>query len=356
MPKDKLRDTNQASEPRTSHIPTPWFNFGMKAANFAVFATASTAVITLVQSPLSSLSLNKIKEGHFLPPLSAGPISVVRFLYRGLGANFAASGLRTGYVGGAKKLGSAAEVNEGSNVEEGIRETTMKGKKPTEFTIGLRGFIIAASLGEVVVTQLSSTYSDLAKLSIINKGFKWKDPYNFATLSTTRIGARFGSTLMSFASLCMLEQQIHDAMPFGEGPMKHFLAGAASGTTAAVLSLPFVSYRYVALSKVKVDAHGQLITPTTLSLVGDTLQYVKDAGGAKVVRDVAKHVVEQLPLRMMRTASTFAVICGIDAVLGKEPLARLGFFSRPDEEKSRIVNATLDSTEKLEAPSTPLPK
>ena len=349
MPEKKSKDTHQAVETGTNYSSSSWYNAGLKVANFAVLVTASTGIITLVQSPLATLGLNKIKEGRFLPSLSMGVLPVVRFLYRGIGSHLAASSLRTGYVSGVKKFGPGTGLNEGPTVEETVREKTMEsktdGKKSTEYAIGLRGFVMAVSLGEVAVTQSSNTFSDLTKLGIINKGFKWHHPYNFLTLSTTRIGARFGSTLISFASLCMLEEQVHQAIPLHDGPTKHLLSGAVSGMAAAIVSLPFVSYRYIALSKVKVNGQGQLMTPTILSLANDTMTYVKTTGARDVVRDVAKHIAEQLPLRIMRTASTFAVICAIDAALGKEPLARLGLFSRPDERTSSDASVVAVSDE-----------
>ena len=346
MAKDTLTENQVTSSATQAHFPSKeaLSSFGWQAANFTVFAGVSTSLITMVQSPLTSLGLNKMKNGRFLPPLSVGIFPIVRFLYAGFGPNMAASGLKTVYVSGAKKSGHGAEINEGAAAEEVLSEPLVESKTDGQvlsqrnaqrFGNAQRlGFVAAVAAGEVVVTQFHSTYGDLTKLGIIGKGFNWKDPYNFTKVSTSGIGARFAASMVGFSSLCLLEGKLSGLMPFKEdGSMNHFVAGGLSGLIAAGVSFPIVGYREIALSRVRVDTQGRLKTPTIFSLFGDARRHINAVGGEKAAREVVKFVAEQLPLRMARNAATFALVCGVDSVLGKEPLARLGFFQKQENEK-----------------------
>ena len=108
-------------------------------------------------------------------------------------------------------------------------------------------------------------------------------------------------------------------MPFDDYSVNHFIAGAASGMTAAIFSYPCSYYRDYLISKT-FTVDGKLQVPSALSLVGDLSAHIKKVGLRATGQQAAREFAVQAPLRMARTSATFALISGIAAVMGENPL------------------------------------
>lgn len=326
-----------------SYLPTmeTLSTVGWQAANFSFTVFLTSGLITLVHSPLNSFMLNQIKHGRFLPETNIGLALVMRNLYAGFGACFAGTGTRTAYMSGVKKIEhevkNDGEISSEENIRESIKTTKGRGTQFKRLSEQL-GYYSAISLGELVVTQVSEVLSQLQKLNIIDQKFKWYTPYNLYKLSITTSGARFGFALINFISLCGVENFYAQQMSIDDLKAKHFCAGAASGMTAAVFSYPFSYYRDYRLSKVVV-VNGCLSVSTVLNYVTGVVEHIKTVGMMPVVKGLAKEFCAQAPLRMARTGTRFALIAGVSAACGEEPLQlfrQSGFFSR----KTPVVDET----------------
>ncbi len=338
---------------------------GWQAANFVTVLVVVSTSIALVHSPINSLMLNRIQYGRALPRSSetnAGVLAAVRSLYTGMGSNLAGSGVRTAYVTGAKKNGNGADATEGQGLGQDASndesELTLEIKNPLESPSTRVGYVMAVSLGDVLLTNFFETRSHLTKLGVIKADFNWKIAHNFIKLNTTAISMRYGAAMVSFSALCMGEEYISNLIPVSAQSGNHFIAGAVSGMGAAILSFPFSYYRDIVLSK-SVVMNGQLITPSAFGPAVDALHHAKTMGLLQIVKCTAKEFVVQLPLRMARTGATFALVSGVGAALGKEPIARFAggsaatsrpgghlfsFFCRPENGSNRDEKNTADAS------------
>ena len=296
---------------------------GWQAANWLTVVVVTSTSIALVQSPLNSLMINHIKHGKALPSVMqsrGGRLAIVQALYAGLGSNFAGSSARTAYVTGAKKNNSI-ESSELSLAED---------RKPFFQSVG---YVTAISLGDVMVTQLPETKGQLIKARVIDYQFNSRTLHNLIKLGTMGFGSRLSGGFINFSALCIVEQFYAGYMPCSDVRANHFLAGAASGMTAAIFSYPCSYYRDYLISKSTV-IDGKLQVPGALSLARDAHTYVKKIGMHPAAQQVMKEFIIQAPLRMARTSATFALVSGMSALLGELPLEavvgkRFGFFSQP---------------------------
>ena len=331
---------------------------GWGVANLSVVVTVTSGILSLVQSPIDSLRFNKIQTKRYLPPLSLTQVGVTtafRFLYSGLTAHFASSSIRSAYTITAKKIPSTTEPH--TEIEARLNEQAIEpGKhnlKSSSKNMMPFGVFASISLGETLLTQVPGVISDLKKLKTIDSQFKWRSPNNFYKLATTGVVAKFSGAMVNFTALCLIEDKIHRRMPFKNEPLNHLLAGALCGMTAAVGSFPFHYYReVVVLSKARV-IDGQLTTRSLPTLIKDTMTEFKKVGGTQIAKDVLNKAAEQLPLRMARTASAFAVICAVGAALTNEPLAKIGFFAPHQQQADKEItpqNPAVRSNDPLSSP------
>ncbi|GGI77357.1 hypothetical protein GCM10007966_02630 [Legionella impletisoli] len=326
---------------------------GWQVANFGTLLVTTSTTVALVQSPLNGLMANFMRYGQALPPnQKPGVLAAVRGLYVGMISNWTGSSMRTAYVTGATsstKKGNVHEVTETYASEELASEPSQAHKKPVKNFKRDIGYVSAFALGDVLVTQISDNKAQLRKLNVIDSSFNWKSPNNLRKLSTTGFGMRYGAGLTNFAALCLLEEQFAQVLP-GNNATRHLLAGLASGMSAAVVSYPFAYMRDVFLAKTLV-VNGTLQPPTFMDFTRQSLTYMRSVGFVNAVKEVFKEFTVQAPLRMGRTGATFAIVSGINAALGSEPLARVferpaavsrgsasshGFFAKPEVSMPKI--------------------
>ncbi|WP_133129730.1 hypothetical protein [Legionella yabuuchiae] len=303
---------------------------GWQAANFVTVLVTTSTTIALVQNPLNGLMLNFMRFGQALPPdQKPGVLAAVRGLYVGVISNWTGSSMRTAYVTGATSSTKKSNVNEPSEAhtaEELPSESSQSHRKPAKNFKRDLGYVSAFALGDVLVTQVSENKSQLRKLGVIDATFNWKSPYNLRKLSGTGFGMRYSAGLVNFSALCLLEEQFASMMPGDSATTRHLLAGLASGMSAAVVTYPFNYMRDVLLSKTTL-VNGRLQPPTTVGLVRQSMAYTRTIGFVNACKEGLKEFALQAPLRMVRTGATFAIVSGINAGLGSEPLARV--FERP---------------------------
>lgn len=296
---------------------------GWQVANFTALVAITSGLIALVHSPLNTMMMNQIITGRLLQATSEpnlGLLFIMRQLYTGFGSCLAGTGTRTAYISGAKKIDQEVKYNQ----EPLAEDQTPSRKITTQLRTKLEtiGFATAMSLGELVVTQVPEALSLLRKSGAIKPAFVWRTPHNLAKLSITSAGARFCFGFINFISLCEIEQMYANRLSIEDKTVKHLSAGALSGMTAAVLSYPFSMYRDYHLSKIRVE-NDKLVSPGAFNLWSAYASQVKSVGFYSAIKTILRDFCVQAPLRMARTSSRFALISGVSAWCGNEPLTHL---------------------------------
>ena len=356
MSKETPPKIETASTLRSTYSPTMerLSGVGWEVANFVTVLAVTSASIVMVQSPISGLILNKIKLGRAMPDTNAGILVAVRTLYAGAGSNLAASSARTVYVTGAKKNGHGTETNEGPVVEEGPHEIAIEsndGQKLTKNAHAHYGKVAIFALGDACVTQIPEVKGQLTKLNIIDHHFKWRGAHNLFRLSKAGLGVRFSTSLVNFSALCVVEGHYAELIPIRDPVLKHFVAGAASGMTAAVSTLPLTYYRDFRLSRATV-VDGKLVMPRPLNIMNMALGHIKQVGVVHALTQVAQQFVVQAPLRMLSVGATFALVSSISEALGKEPLAFLDMERSPTGIRSNESIFSFFSSQKISKKQT----
>lgn len=317
---------------------------GWQAANFITILTATSTAVAAAQCPLNSLLANRRTYNQLLPPrteIGAGTLAAVRSLYVGFVPSLAGSSARSAYVTGVKKNGSSA-TEESSLEEEAFIARNINPMKPS--LLWDMCYVAAASAGEMVFTQIPESLSGLQKFNVISPAFNWRGPHNLLKLAGAGVGARFSGTMVNFYALCEIEAYLAHLINI---PGSHLIAGAFSGGLAAVFSWPFTYYRDTVLLKSSV-VDGCLMTQGFRPLAAQAIKYLQTAGYQRAASELYREFAAEIPVRLIRSAATFAIVSQIGATLGPKPLnsaaegmRQWGMFSRKQEE-SMIAPALLD--------------
>jgi hypothetical protein len=290
---------------------------GWTGANFITVAAVTSAGIVAVQSPIKTVLANLSKNGTFIPPYKGGIYGLVRVLYAGTSASLSGSAVRTAYVTSTKnskptELVADGMVREEAMVrEEGIRDKVSGAKLQ---------YVMSATLGELLVTQVSESLSTLKKVQgLIPKDFNWKTPHNFSQLMTGGIVPRFASGMVNFSCLCLLEDKISRALPIESDKIRHASAGAVSGATAAIVGYPFSSFKDYVLVRATVTTDGKLVNMSPTSVLKEMATLLRD-NPKQAFRTFASSAAKQMPMKAGMTATIYSIVSGVGETLGKEPL------------------------------------
>lgn len=294
-----------------------------QGANSLTVITSTCAVITLVQSPLNSMMFNYLKFGQLLPPGRIGFKATLYNMY--LGSNITGSAARTAYVATAKKNSAPTEpydarVHFGNNNSD--RKTTISSYLAVQM-----GYVASISCGDVALTQVPDNRAQLIKAQVIDYNFNWKTIDSLKTLSCAGLTSRYIATMIGFSSLCIMEPFYSNKMPFSDLKVNHFLGGAASGITSAVLTSPIALYHNrIILNSAVHD--GRLTMPGFFSIMSYSANYIKTQGLSCTLNELTKAMAVQIPLKTVRTGFIFAFMASFGTVCGKEPLASV--IKKPD--------------------------
>ncbi len=286
---------DRTQEPKFDQ-PTPLATNSWKAVNWftSVFAT-STAVVA-VQSPINTIIMNCLRNGAPMPN-SIGFLAAARHLYAGTGPSLAGSGARTAYVTTSKK-GAVVEATESTAVEETVMDAT-----PSR--VGKVGYVSAVAAGDVAVTQIPFTLSQVRKVLsdpmrvAPSEPLVWRTWPNIVQLSKTGLLPSYAGALVNFSGLCIVEGIYAQHLPIQNQKTKHFCAGVLSGVTAGLFSYPFGYYRDFVISQASIE-QGVLKTPTLTDVSKQAMEYVRREGFLSSVKKVGSEFRVQAPLRAGR--------------------------------------------------------
>ncbi len=289
-------------------------------ANFTAVAGITSAAVISIQSPVKTLLMNLSKYNALLPNnYSSGTLSFFRALYAGTNTSIKGSAARTAYVTGTKEnKPTEAVLNEGLIKEENIVEDGIKPNHRVN-----PGYIISAALGDTAVTQIPESLSQLKKVpQLLPANFKWHTPYNAYKLMSNGFVFRYSAGLINFMCMLQFEDQIANQLPINDKVKKHIIAGTLSGATAAFFAYPFAVYKDYLLAQTTVNNKGLLINAPSLITMKDLVNnFTKDP--KKAIPQFLDMTKKQLPIRMVLTATIFAIISGTEKILGPEPLTKI---------------------------------
>ncbi|KTD41998.1 hypothetical protein [Legionella parisiensis] len=281
-------------------------------ANFVTVALATSFSIVAVQSPVKTMLVNLSKSGNMVPTYQGGVWGLMRAMYAGTSASISGSVIRTGYVTGAK--GGSKPV------EEGIHEVGKEeGKKYSATNYSL---VMAMALGDILVTQIPESLSTLKKVpGLLPTDFTWKTPHNAWKLMMGGFIPRYGSGMVNFAALCILEERIAMNLPIQDKNVAHFTSGMFSGMAAAFFSYPFTSFKDYALVQSTVK-DGRLHNVSTIKLTQELFYCFISNPGASL-KSFGSMAIKQVPMRMTLTGVIFALVAGVGETMGAEPLEKV---------------------------------
>lgn len=310
-----------------------------KGANFFTIAGTTSLAIAFVQSPVKSIILNLTMNGTLIPAFNGGLLGLAKAMYAGTFASLGGSTARTIYVTGAKNIKPGEERTQVKE-EQSLKEERSQNKFSNFTTIA------TIALGEIGITNISESLSSLKKIpGLLPADFKWSTPHNAARLLTGGFIPRFGSGMINFSALCVLEGKISGQLSFQDKKLVHFTAGALSGVTAAVCSYPLNAFKdYVQVQSSVKD--GKLYNKSAFSAAQE-LFYSFRTNPLASLKSLGVMSAKQLPIRMGLTGIIFGIVAGVGETLGQEPLKKIvsekyqpsaiksgfGFFAQPEHSK-----------------------
>ncbi|MDI1351330.1 MAG: hypothetical protein PSV35_00950 [bacterium] len=311
-----------SEKPNTSHAMS---QFAWNTLNLTAVATVTSTAIVAIQSPIKSVLLNLTKYGTFLPAYTGGALGLGRMLYTGSTASLSGSAARTVYVTNARsnKVNESFVKEEAFLKEEGIireegiikEETGLKANNPKVT------YVMAAALGDILVTQIPGSLSDLKKLGIIHDNFIWHTPHNIKQLLGGGFAAKYGCSMVNFSALCVLEEEYAKRLTYTDKSLTHFASGALSGMTASIFSYPFSAFVDYNQAQAEVK-DGKLYYKRSTSTAKDLSQtFFADPKKSSTL--FFSQAAKQMPLRSGLTASIFSIVAGVGDLLGQQPLAKV---------------------------------
>ncbi|QMT59668.1 hypothetical protein [Legionella sp. PC997] len=309
--------------------------------NFSTVALFTSFSIVFVQSPIKTMLVSLTKNGTMIPPYQGGVLGFFNAMYAGTSASLSGSVIRSGYVSSAK--GGSKPVEENLLKDEGTLQE--EGKKYSGATWR---YIGPMALGELLVTQISESLSTLRKGNILPENFKWKTPHNAWSLMSGGFIPRYGSGLINFTALCVLEDKIAKKLQF-EGGKGHLISGAAAGAVAGGCAYVPTVYKDYLLLQSKVTPDGRLHNASTFKITKELFYcFLNDPKTS--LKSFGSMALKQVPMRMCLTAAIFGIVSSVGETMGPEPLKKVVPEDyQPSPGKSRhTMFATKGSTPRIE--------
>nr|WP_242602958.1 hypothetical protein [Legionella tucsonensis] len=281
-------------------------------ANFVTVTLATCVSVVGVQSPVKTMLVNLSKNNTVIPTYSGGIWSLAKVMYAGTGASFSGSLVRSGYVTGAK--------GNSKPLEDGVHETGKE--KSRKYVTVNYSYVAAMALGDILVTQIPESLSTLKKVpGLLPPDFTWKTLNNSWKLMMGGFIPRYGSGMVNFACLCVVEERIAKGLPIQDKNMAHFTSGMLSGMTAAVVSYPLTSFKDYTLVQSTVK-DGRLHNANAIKLTQELFYCFISNPGASL-KSFGSMALKQVPMRMGLTGIIFALVAGVGETMGSEPLAKV---------------------------------
>jgi len=300
MPNDTLTLMQRVSNYCSSQSDLQTFCW--KAMNFATVVGLTSAVTSVVHSPLNAYMFAKMRDASFTDTK----------LWRGSGAYYVATIARMSYLSGVKK-NERLKGNQVKDDHDSQPSHSLRSRRVSQYEK-----VAYFTLGEVFTVQVLEVLSQMRRLSAeIREPFRWHTKHNFYQLATTTVGARYCFGYVNFLALCQAEPFFANRISISDPTVKYLCSGAASGMTAAFFSFPFAYYRDYSLAKATTIVDGKMQTLKFLNVMEQMFKDIKHMG-------LLRLGVDQLLPRLIRTSTRFAILVSIGSACGEEPLRSVG--------------------------------
>lgn len=346
MPKENENTPTEPKSVKQDVAKTSW-----KALNWFTNVIATSSAVVAVQSPINTIIMNCLRTGTPLPN-NIGFLAAARHLYAGTGPSLAGSGARTAYVTTSKK-GAVVEATESTALEESAMESA-----PSK--VGKMGYVSAVAAGDVAVTQIPFTLSQIRKVT--SEPFLWRSFPNLYQLSKTGLMPSYAGALVNFSGLCIVEGLYAQYLPIENKKGKHFCAGVLSGVTAGLFSYPFSYYRDFVISQAAIK-NGVIHTPSFSDVSKQAMEYVRKEGFLSSLKKMGSEFRVQAPLRAGRTGLTFGILAAMGEIVGDSPLGEnppefwCKFFAPQGKVEGQVVSTpTLTAPKDTQEQEPPSPK
>ncbi len=306
-------DTPTATE-SLDYLAKPQYTLkqvALKVGDFSVVVGATSILLTVVQHPISTGMINLIEEKKFL----SGPwgYAALKALYKGAFPSAISGAGRQSYIGATKQIPAQPETRSS--------EKEMKDLETKREFVHKLSRVTCIAAGDVIVTQIPETISKLAQKKISAEHYQWRSPSNLAALSKLGMFSRFSRSTINFTGLCLATDFYAKYIPGDNEVIKQTVGGMASGLTATLMFFPFGLYTDYLVTRVTVT-EGKLITPKTSRIIRDAIQQALAMNPQEMLQ-FARSVAIQGGLRALRNGVGFAIIAGVSAALGSEPLSKI---------------------------------
>lgn len=277
--------------------------YAWSTANLTAVSLGIGTGIVVINSPLRAFILNSTKTGNLMPVHTGGFLGLGRVLYKGFTANLLGSNVRSFYI---------SETKSNKPVDDEVKGEKLSPQAQL-------GYVAAAALGEIAVTQIPETKGQLISVGILPKEFKVRSTHNAVKLLTNGITPRFVGGTMNFACICLMEEQISNKLSIRDPKLKHFVAGATTGLFSAAITFPVALFKDHTLVKTAVTLDGQLKNKSSISAMKDIVQTVRN-NPRHALGFFAHQAKTQLPVRAASTALIMAIVSTVTEAMGPEPL------------------------------------
>lgn len=335
-------EVRQEEAPQFAYTGTPYIIANLAAKTAAISFTVSTftqplqAVLTQVQMPAGS------------PGLSGG---LFRGLYRGFGS----------YAMAGQKRGAVAVTSKQANNKEGITEEEMEAELPFH---SKWGGTLAFAQADFFISNGLSGESKLKNAGILTPTNYKRSFYNFYQLTLMNYGSRSVAGFTNFAAIGFVGDKFCALFNYDEKLLNKILGGATAGVFATFLTTIPNAFADRKLLETKVE-NKQILTPDTMfskarayvrqegvkpvvsqfykrlltaspyTMFSNAQAYVRQAGVKPAMPQFAMNYLKEVAIRSPLSALTFAIIMGMDHVMGLEPLKDVWPSTEPSNPPSK---------------------
>lgn len=312
-----MKSTQDMKHMLTQEEPAKKTSLLWDGLNFTAIAGTTSVAIVAVQSPIRSMITNLSAYHSLLPPAntlaSSSTLSIARHLYTGTAASFFATAVRTTSVKSTKKLESPqTSVSDSSHAEEASRPIAQP------FSAAKMSYVATSAAGDVLVTQIPESLSQLKKSGVLPVDFKWRTPRNALGLISGGFVPRYLAGIVNIGCMTGLEGKYANALSVTDSKLKHTVAGTLSGMTAATLSYPFLTFKDYVLAQAKISS-GKLVNRSSIDVMKE-MSHSFLANPKAITESFLKTAAKAMPLRVGLSGLIFGMFSGITSALGDEPL------------------------------------
>jgi hypothetical protein len=298
--KQPVSDGASNAHSSVSNFGTPYF-----LSNLALKTGVISFSVSALTQPFQSL-LTNIQLSKEVPSALSG--GFYRSMYRGF-LPYAFAGQKRGAV-----AVTAKQANRVAEEEELEMELSTRQRWAGTFLFSQADLLISNALGGK---------AKLENAGIITKSnFNWS-LLNYGKLTRVNWGSRSFAGFVNFSALGFMGDYVSSFYKFDHDLYNKLAGGATSGVLATLFTTLPNSYADRKLLASKME-NGRLLTTCPFTMFSQMKSHVQTVGTKEALSTFVKqHFLKEFFVRSPQAALTFAIIFGVDHLMGPEPLKRV---------------------------------